>query len=181
MAISRAVDRWIGSSGSSVLRTLRWVLINLGIGLLSVAGGIAIAALPPLSLLPTTYPLEPADVVWVTVFLGGLAWPVHLVVLWATARLRRARLWALLTVPVLALPALLIPFLGVFVDDGMRAVVLAYLFYGALCRLHPRRWGAEPSESGTGQQPARTDHSVALVVGATIIVVGLAAVVLIGG
>jgi hypothetical protein len=134
-----AVDRWLARPRPRGVPTLLWALLNLVVLAVTAVVALAVVAVPPLSLLPSEFPLQPEDH-FLGPILALLTWPLHLAVVAAVSRTRRARLWTVLTVPLLALPLLLLPFLLALADATNRSVVLAYLLYGAFCRLHPRRF-----------------------------------------
>lgn len=139
------LDRWLHGLRPGLVRTLAWVVVNLLVLIATSAVALAVGALPPLSLLPTDVPLSPSDHALLTVVFPLLTWPVHLAVVAAVSRARRARLWSALTAPLtVPLIVFLLPLLLVLHDATARSVVLAYVLYGLLCRLHPRRWDARP-------------------------------------
>lgn len=134
-----AVDRLLLRPRPEVVRTLAWVAVNLVLLLATSVLAFALVAVPPLSLLSTANPLFVEDHALGTTF-ALLTWPLHLAVVAAVSRTRRARLWSVLSSPLLPLATLLLPFLLATVDATNRSVVLSYLLYGLLCRLHPRRF-----------------------------------------
>lgn len=139
------VDRRVHALRPGLVRTLVWVAVNLVVLLATAALAIALVAVPPLSLLPSDEPLRSEDAALGTVY-ALLTWPVHLALVAALSRSRLARLWSTLSAPVvLSLVTFLLPLLLAAVDSTNRAVVLGYLLYGLLCRLHPRRWDPRPS------------------------------------
>ena len=137
-AWGRALDDRLASRRPGILRTLLWAGTDYALLLVSAAAAFVLAALPPLSLLPSDQPLDLPDHVLLTWFYGSLGWPVHLWVVAAVSGTRRARLWVVLTTPLLSVAVFgLVYVLAVGSDTG-RSAVLAYTLYGLVCRLHPR-------------------------------------------
>lgn len=133
-----AVDLGLAAPRHAVVRVLAWAAANLLVLLLVTGLAIALFVLPPLSLLPSRgEPLTPSTVILLAVIFGSVGWPLHLGVVAAVSRLRRARLWILLSSPLLGAVVLLIPYLLAPFDATNRAVVLAWSLYGLLCRPLP--------------------------------------------
>lgn len=135
----RALDAWLHERRPGLLRTLAWAVVNYVLLLVATAVGYLVAALPPLSWLPSDNPLSLQDLVLVVVVYGSIGWPLHLGLVAAVSRTRRARLWAVLGTPLLSAIAFGLPWLLAAYELTGRAAVVAYLAYGLLCRMHPRR------------------------------------------
>lgn len=141
-ALADALDRGVARPRRGSVRVLAWAGTNYALLLLAVVLAYVLAALPPLSLLPSRYPLDLQDHVLLAWFYGSLGWPVHLYVVAAASRARRARWWMVLSTPLLSVWVLGLVYLGVTYATG-RSAVLAYTLYGLICRPYPRR-GAPP-------------------------------------
>lgn len=133
------LDRGLAGPRSAVVRVVAWAATDLVLLLLAAAAGYALVALPPLSLLPSEAPLSLQDHLLVAVVYAGVGWPLHLAVVAAVSRTRRARLWVVLASPLLGTAVLLLPYLLAAADATNRAVVLSWTLYGLLCRLLPPR------------------------------------------
>lgn len=146
----RALDRSLAWPAYAVVRVLAWAVANFLILLLVTGLAIALFALPPLSLLPSRgEPMTPSTVILLAVVFGSVGWPLHLGVVAAVSRLRRARLWIVLSSPLLGTVVLLIPYLLAPFDSTNRSVVLAWTLYGLLCRpLPPARARTHASRPG---------------------------------
>lgn len=134
-----AVDGWLHARRPALVRTLAWAAVNYLLLLAATAVGYLVVALPPLAWLPSDNPLSLEDVVLLAVVYGTIGWPLHLAVVAAVSRTRRARLWAVLATPLLSFIAFGLPWVLAAFDATGRAAVVAYLGYGLVCRLHPRR------------------------------------------
>ncbi len=134
-----AVDGWLHARRPPLVRTLAWAAVNYLLLLAATVVGYLVAALPPLAWLPTGNPLSLEDVVLLVVVYGTIGWPLHLGLVAAVSRTRRARLWVVLGTPLLSVIAFGLPWVVAAFETTSRAAVVAYLAYGLLCRLHPRR------------------------------------------
>lgn len=134
----RRVDGWLARPRSVVSRTVLWALANYVLLLLAMMVGFLAVAAPPLAWLPSEEPLRLADLVLGVVVYGAFGWPLHLAVVAAVSRTRRARLWTVLSTPLLTVIVFGLPYLLATVDATNRAVVLAFVLYGLVARLHPR-------------------------------------------
>lgn len=144
-----ALDRRLAAPRSAVVRVLAWAAADLVLLVLCAVVGYALVALPPLSLLPSQEPLSLPDHVLLTVTFGSIGWALHLLVVAAVSRARRARLWVVLASPLLGAVVLLLPYLlAPFAHTG-RSVVLSWTLYGLVCRLLPR-----PARPAAGPPPA---------------------------
>jgi hypothetical protein len=140
-----AVDRGLQRLRPEVVRTLAWIAVNFVVLLATSVLAFVVVAVPPLSLLPSEFPHSGEDHALGTTF-ALLTWPLHLAIVAAVSRTRRARLWSVLASPVLSLVTFLLPFLLATVDATNRSVVLSFVLYGLLCRLHPRRFDVRADE-----------------------------------
>lgn len=150
MAPLASLDQRLAAPRSAVVRVLAWAATNYLLLLLATVAGYLLVALPPLSLIPSRPSDEGFDLTtvgFIAVFYGSFGWPVHLAVVAAVSRARRARSWVVLTSPLLSVIALGLPYLGVPFDSSLRAAVLAWTLYALVCRLLPparRRRAARP-------------------------------------
>lgn len=145
-----ALDRVLASPSRAAVRVMAWAAANYLLLLVATVAGYVLVALPPLSLLPSRPSDEGYDlslVALVAVFYGSFGWPVHLGVVAAVSRARRARLWVLVASPLLSVAVLGLPYLGAVTEPGLRAAVLAWTLYALVCRLMPpaRRPSAAPA------------------------------------
>ena len=141
-----ALDRLLARPRTAVGRVLAWAAVDYALLVLAVPVAYLLVALPPLSLLPSEYALSLEDHMLSLVY-GTLGWPLHLAVVAAVSRARRARLWVVLASPLLSVPVLGLFYLGAPWDHTSRSVVLAWTLYGLVCRLMPpaRRPSALPA------------------------------------
>lgn len=135
-ALGQQVDRWMARPRRRSVRTLAWAATNYVLLLLAAVLGYLLTALPPLSLLPSEEPLSLADHALLAWFYGSFGWPVHLWLVAAVSRARRARLWVVLATPLLSVITFGLIYLGVTEATG-RSAVLAFTLYGLTCRLYP--------------------------------------------
>ena len=134
-----ALDRGLAAPRSAVVRVLAWAATDLaaararlGGRLRAARGAAAVAA----ALGAAAVPAGPRAG---RRHLRQHRLGVHLLVVAAVSRARRARLWVVLTTPLLGAATLLLPYLLAAVDQTGRAVVLSWTLYGLVCRLLPRR------------------------------------------
>lgn len=132
-----ALDRRLAAPRPAVVRVLAWAAADLVLLVLASVAGFLLLAVPPLSLLPSEEPLSLPDHVLLAVVFGSIGWALHLLVVAAVSRTRRARLWVVLASPLLGTATLLLPYLLAAVDRTARAVVLSWTLYGLVCRLLP--------------------------------------------
>ncbi len=132
-----ALDRRLAAPRPAVVRVLAWAAVDLVLLVLASVAGFLLLAVPPLSLLPSEEPLSLPDHVLLAVVFGSIGWALHLLVVAAVSRTRRARLWVVLASPLLGTATLLLPYLLAAVDRTARAVVLSWTLYGLVCRLLP--------------------------------------------
>ena len=140
------LDRRLAAPRSAAVRLLAWAATNYVLFLLAVPVAYLAVALPPLSLLPSEAPLSLEDHLLAVVY-GTFGWPVHLLVVAAVSRARRARLWVVLASPLLSAITFGLFYLGALTDHTARSVVLAWTLYALVCRLMPpaRRPTAVPA------------------------------------
>lgn len=153
------LDRGLAAPRSGIVRVLAWAATDLVLLLLAAALGFLALRLPPLSLLPSEDPLSLQDHLLVAVVFAMVGWPLHLGVVAAVSRTRRARLWVVLASPLLGSAVLLLPYLLALADATNRAVVVAWTLYGLLCRLLPpaplRRDRTDGPSAGPAARPGR--------------------------
>ena len=140
------LDRMLAAPRSAVVRVLAWAAVNYVLLLLAVVVAYVVVAVPPVSLLPSREPLSLEDHL-LAVFYGTFGWPVHLLVVAAVSRARRARLWVVLASPLLSWMIFGLYYLGALEDHTSRSIVLAWTLYALVCRLLPpaRRRLASPA------------------------------------
>lgn len=130
------LDRSLAAPRSALVRVLAWAATNYVLFLLAVPVAYLLVAVPPLSLLPSAEPLSLQDHLLAVVY-GTFGWPLHLLVVAAVSRTRRARLWVVLASPLLSVVVLGLVYLGLGQSHTLRYVVLAWTLYAVVCRLLP--------------------------------------------
>lgn len=142
----QVLDSWASGPRSALGRTAAWAAVNYGVLLLATVTGYLLMALPPLSLLPSAEPLVLADHVLGALLYGGIGWPLHLAVIAWVSRSQQARLWVVLTTPLMSFVTFgLIYVVAAAGSATAQAVVLTFTLYGVACRLYPSRRRTEPT------------------------------------